>query len=352
MLQVIVSEHPKPLGRAAATQDTADTLLSLQLIRADPPSRHTGGVRKPRVKFSFAEALPSSDEDGCSTSTHTNTNPPPPVLRTVEQCRVMLREYLSTANPSSIVPAFPLGTDGYAGGSDGKARAVERFYQRLLSWVPEIEQWSGFHEFFSDRDSPLNQPTQKRSLFGQWLKLLSQLLLKKATPIPSLPVHYTCKEAFDLEVDTLTVYKELLAHEASIAELQKRLADRILALCEAGRASQDVAEKLDDLTSIRPIPAGFARRSSLSASIAHDGKEAISPGAEGNVAHDQIKFEEFSSRTTTLFADIECKQQAFIRRITEQVIESLHEHLLDFANAKVCCLLYWPRCLLIEGRLH
>lgn len=356
MLQIIVNEHPKPLGRTASAQDT-DTLLSLQLIRADPPLRRTGsaGGRKPHVKFSFAETLASGDEgeDSGSTSTHTNTNPPPPVLRTVDQCRAMLREYLSIVNPSSIVPAFPIGTDGYAGSRDGKARAVERFYQRLLLWVPEIEQWSGFHEFFSDRSSLANQPTtQKQGLFGQWFKMINELLLKRAKPIPSLPVHYTCEEVFEFEVDTLSVYKELLVHEASIVELQKHIADRILALCEAGRASQDMAEKLEDLTSIRPIPAYLARRSTLSASIVNEGSETISPGVERDIAHDQVKFEEFSSRTTTFFADIEHKQQAFIKRITEQAIESLHEHLLDFTNAKVClCWLFW-RCLLTGGQLH
>lgn len=295
-MKVLINEHD--LG-------AADPILTLQLLQS--------------------ESLINDDEAAsCSPANEYH-----PVQRSLSQVGALHQQY-AAINTTCILPAFPSNTNNIIG-------RLERYYVKLLAWAPEIEDWDGLHEFFSDR-TPLIKNANKPP--GLLRLMIQSLVHKKNVHAPALAAHYSSKEQVELKHDTLTVYKRIVQHECDLKQLQSALTNELVSLCQQGKLVEELGDKLEDLATIKICSAGTSvSKDKGTASITDD------PSArQGELFTEEMAlrshaaFEAFCGRTVQVLGQMELAEQSFIKHVSEHVIEPIRDHLHDFENAKVSVL--------------
>lgn len=301
-LQVLINEQ----------EDTksVDPIFTLQLIQPDP--------------------LINDDEDELNSTHHS-------VQRSLSQLNELHHQY-ATINTTCILPVFPTNTSNVR-------NRLDRYYRKLFVWAPEIENWAGLHEFFSDRTPLIKGATKSPGIIRH---MIESLMHKRSTHAPALPAHYSSKERVELKHDTLAVYKKIIQHECDMRQLQSALTNELVTLCQQGKLAEELGDKLEDLATIKVCTTGNFG-SSKDKSIAllgddvHTRHEEIF--SEEVALRSHSAFEMFCNRTVQALGQIELAEQAFIKHVSEQVIEPVRDHLHDFNNAKVRKELFIILCL-------
>lgn len=257
---------------------------------------------------------------------HSSTNTHHPVQRSLSQLNGLHQQY-TTINTACILPAFPSNMNNVK-------NRLDRYYKKLFKWAPEIENWAGLHEFFSDRTPLIKGATKSPGIFRIMIK---SLMHKRSTHVPALPAHYSSKEQVELKQDTLAVYKKIIQHECDLRQLQNALTNELVTLCQQGRLAEELGDKLEDLATIKVCNAGnFGSKDKSNASFGddtHSGHEELF--SEGVALRSHSTFEVFCKRTVQVLGQIELAEQSLIKQVSEQVIEPIRDHLHDFTNAKV-----------------
>lgn len=276
------------------------------------------------VQLMQSERLLNDDNSEFNGSPSTNMHHP--VQRSLSQLNGMHQQY-TAINTTCILPAFPSNVNNVK-------NRLDRYYKKLFTWAPEIENWAGLHEFFSDRTPLIKGATKAPGIFKL---MIESLIHRRGKNVPALPAHYSSKEQVELKHDTLAVYKRIIQYECDMKQLQNVLTSELVVLCQQGKLVEELGDKLEDLATIKVCNTG---------SFGSKGKSNASFGDDVHAGHEEMfseevalrthsTFEVFCNKTVQALGQIELTEQSFIKHVSEQVIEPIRDHLHDFGNAKV-----------------